>query len=167
MASMYQLTQKAKKILSNARRIATQFNADTISTDHLVAGIITEDSCVAYRVLRDLGIEENVIFASIQQGEIELPEDRELRLGEDIKKTLEYAIEEAEKDQSPVVGTEHILLGLSRDTEFKGMDILIRFGITPEQLRRHTNRVLRDAKEAGEQRQEQSEGREERRGKTE
>ncbi len=153
---MYQLTQKAKKILSNARRIATQFNVDTIGTDHLVAGIITEDSCVAYRVLRDLGIEENWIFASIQKGEIELPEDRELRLGEDIKKTLEYAIEEAEKDQSPMVGTEHILLGLSRDPEFKGMDILIRFGITPEQLRRHTNRILRDAKESGEQRQERS-----------
>ena len=167
MASMYQLTQKAKKILSNARRIATQFNADTIGTDHLVAGIITEDSCVAYRVLRDLGIEENVIFDAIQQGESELPDDRELRLGEDIKKTLEYAIEEAEKEQSPMVGTEHILLGLSRDIEFKGMDILIRFGITPEQLRRHTNRVLREAKEAGEQRQEHSEGREERRSKSE
>jgi len=66
-----------------------------------------------------------------------------------------------------MVGTEHILLGLSRDTKFKGMDILIRFGITPEQLRRHTNRVLRDAKEAGEQRQERSEGREERRDRTE
>lgn len=167
MANMYQLTQKAKKILSNARRIAMQFNADTIGTDHLLAGIIAENSCVAYRVLRDLGIEENVIFGAIQQGESELPDDRDLRLGEDIKKTLEYAIEEAEKDQSPMVGTEHILLGLSRDTEFKGMDILIRFGITPEQLRRHTNRVLRDAKEAGEQRQERSEGREERRDKTE
>ena len=166
MASMYQLTQKAKKILSNARRIATQFNADTIGTDHLVAGIITEDSCVAYRVLRDLGIEENVIFNAIQQGESELPDDHELRLGEDIKKTLEYAIEEAEKDQSPVVGTEHILLGLSRDITFKGMDILIRFGITPEQLRRHTNRILRDAKEAGEQRQDRFDGREERRGKS-
>ena len=167
MASMYQLTQKAKKILSNARRVATQFNADTIGTDHLVAGIITEDSCVAYRVLRDLGIEENVIFDAIPQGESELPDDRELRLGEDIKKTLEYAIEEAEKEQSPMVGTEHILLGLSRDIEFKGMDILIRFGITPEQLRRHTNRVLREAKEAGEQRQDRSEGREERRSKSE
>jgi len=167
LANMYQLTQKAKKILSNARRIAMQFNADTIGTDHLLAGIIAENSCVAYRVLRDLGIEENVIFGAIQQGESELPDDRELRLGEDIKKTLEYAIEEAEKDQSPMVGTEHILLGLSRETEFKGMDILIRFGITPEQLRRHTNRVLRDAKEAGEQRQERSEGREERRDRTE
>jgi len=164
---MYQLTQKAKKILSNARRVATQFNADTIGTDHLVAGIITEDSCVAYRVLRDLGIEENVIFDAIPQGESELPDDRELRLGEDIKKTLEYAIEEAEKEQSPMVGTEHILLGLSRDIEFKGMDILIRFGITPEQLRRHTNRVLREAKEAGEQRQDRPEGREERRSKSE
>ena len=166
MASMYQLTQKAKKILSNARRIATQFNADTIGTDHLVAGIITEDSCVAYRVLRDLGIEENVIFNAIQQGESELPDDRELRLGEDIKKTLEYAIEEAEKEQSPMVGTEHMLLGLSRDITFKGMDILIRFGITPEQLRRHTNRILRDAKEAGEQRQDRFDGREERRSKS-
>ena len=163
---MYQLTQKAKKILSNARRIATQFNADTIGTDHLVAGIITEDSCVAYRVLRDLGIEENVIFNAIQQGESELPDDRELRLGEDIKKTLEYAIEEAEKEQSPMVGTEHMLLGLSRDITFKGMDILIRFGITPEQLRRHTNRILRDAKEAGEQRQDRFDGREERRSKS-
>jgi len=166
LASMYQLTQKAKKILSNARRIATQFNADTIGTDHLVAGIITEDSCVAYRVLRDLGIEENVIFNAIQQGESELPDDRELRLGEDIKKTLEYAIEEAEKEQSPMVGTEHMLLGLSRDITFKGMDILIRFGITPEQLRRHTNRILRDAKEAGEQRQDRFDGREERRSKS-
>jgi len=163
---MYQLTQKAKKILSNARRIAMQFNADKIGTDHLLAGIIAEESCVAYHVLRDLGIEENVIFGAIQQHENPQTE-YELQLGEDIKKTLEYAIEEAEKDQSPMVGTEHILLGLSRDTKFKGMDILIRFGITPEQLRRHTNRVLRDAKEAGEQRQEHSEGREERRDRTE
>ena len=143
-----------------------QFNADKIGTDHLLAGIIAEESCVAYHVLRDLGIEENVIFGAIQQHENPQTE-YELQLGEDIKKTLEYAIEEAEKDQSPMVGTEHILLGLSRETEFKGMDILIRFGITPEQLRRHTNRVLRDAKEAGEQRQEHSEGREERRDRTE
>ncbi len=163
---MYQLTQKAKKILSNARRVATHFNADTIGTEHLVAGIITEDSCVAFRVLRDLGIEENAVFEVIEQGNSELPDGQELRLGEDIKKTLEYAIEEAEKAQSPMVGTEHILLGLTRDITFKGMDILIRFGITPEQLRRHINRVLREAKESGDQRQDLFDGREERRGKS-
>ncbi len=166
MASMYQLTQKAKKILSNARRVATHFNADTIGTEHLVAGIITEDSCVAFRVLRDLGIEENAVFEVIEQGNSELPDGQELRLGEDIKKTLEYAIEEAEKAQSPMVGTEHILLGLTRDIAFKGMDILIRFGITPEQLRRHINRVLREAKESGDQRQDLFDGREERRSKS-
>ena len=41
MASMYELTQKAKKILSNARKIAMQFHAETIGTDHLVAGMIS------------------------------------------------------------------------------------------------------------------------------
>lgn len=167
MASMYELTQKAKKILSNARKIAMQFHADTIGTDHLVAGMISEDSCVAYRVLRDLGIEENVIFGALQQGGSEPPASPELRLGEDIKKTLEYALEEAEKDRAPMVGTEHILLGMSRDVAFQGMDILIHFGITPEQLRRHTNRVLREAKQAGEQRQDRPERSDERRGKTE
>ena len=166
MAENYQLTQKAKKILGNARRIAMTNYSEIIGTHHLLGGIINEDGCVAYRVLRDLGIDEAVIFAAIE--EEKFPE-RELqqRLGEDIKRTLEYAVEEAGKDQSPLVGTEHLLLGLSRDPEFKGMDILIRFGITPEQLRRHTIRVLREAKDAGEQRQERSEGREERRSKTE
>ena len=166
MAENYQLTQKAKKILGNARRIAMHQYSEIIGTHHLLGGIINEEGCVAYRVLRDLGIDEDVIFNVIEQEKYPEREFQQ-RLGEDIKKTLEYAVEEAEKDQSPMVGTEHILLGLSRDPEFKGMDILIRFGITPEQLRRHTNRVLREAKEAGEQRQEQSEGREERRGKTE
>jgi len=166
LAENYQLTQKAKKILGNARRIAMTNYSEIIGTHHLLGGIINEEGCVAYRVLRDLGIDEAVIFAAIE--EEKFPE-RELqqRLGEDIKRTLEYAVEEAGKDQSPLVGTEHLLLGLSRDPEFKGMDILIRFGITPEQLRRHTIRVLREAKDAGEQRQERSEGREERRSKTE
>ena len=166
MADNYQLTQKAKKILGNARRIAMHQYSEIIGTHHLLGGIINEEGCVAYRVLRDLGIDEDVIFNVIEQEKYPEREFQQ-RLGEDIKKTLEYAVEEAEKDQSPMVGTEHILLGLSRDPEFKGMDILIRFGITPEQLRRHTHRVLREAKEAGEQRLEQSEGREERRGKTE
>jgi ATP-dependent Clp protease ATP-binding subunit ClpC len=47
------------------------------------------------------------------------------------------------------------------------MDILIHFGITPEQLRRHTNRVLREAKQAGEQRQDRPERSDERRSKAE
>ena len=166
MAENYQLTQKAKKILGNARRIAMTNYSEIIGTHHLLGGIINEDGCVAYRVLRDLGIDEAVIFAAIEEEKFPARELQQ-RLGEDIKRTLEYAVEEAGKDQSPLVGTEHLLLGLSRDPEFKGMDILIRFGITPEQLRRHTIRVLREAKDAGEQRQERSEGREERRSKTE
>ncbi len=166
MANKYQLTQKAKQILSNARRIATRFHAEAIGTDHLLAGIITEDGCVANRVLRDLGVDESVILNAIMEGGSEQQPDQELRLGEDIKKTLELAIEEAEKDGSPAVGSEHFLLALCRDTELKGMQILTQFGITPEQLRRHTNRVVRETKEADEQRQTRPEEKEERRGRS-
>ncbi|NMD27960.1 MAG: hypothetical protein GYA81_08360, partial [Chloroflexi bacterium] len=95
MAENYQLTQKAKKILGNARRIAMHQYSEIIGTHHLLGGIINEEGCVAYRVLRDLGIDEDVIFNVIEQEKYPEREFQQ-RLGEDIKKTLEYAVEEAE-----------------------------------------------------------------------
>ena len=42
MAENYQLTQKAKKILGNARRIAMHQYSEIIGTHHLLGGIINE-----------------------------------------------------------------------------------------------------------------------------
>ena len=148
---MYQLTQKAKQVLSNARKIATTIQSEVIGTDHLLAGIMTEETCLAYRVLNELGIDESDVLGTIRQGAGEDQPTQELRLGEDIKKLLEYAIEEARNTESPAVGTEHFLLGLCRDVTFSGMEILANFGISQGQLRRHTMRVMKDLKDSSTQ----------------
>jgi ATP-dependent Clp protease ATP-binding subunit ClpC len=43
------------------------------------------------------------------------------------------------------IGTEHLLLGLVRQGEGVGIDVLRRLGITPEQIRRQTQRILQES----------------------
>ena len=43
------------------------------------------------------------------------------------------------------IGTEHLLLGLVRQGEGVGLDVLRRLGITPEQIRRQTRRILQES----------------------
>ena len=46
------------------------------------------------------------------------------------------------------IGTEHLLLGLIRSNEGTAMDVLRKLGITPEQIRRQTRRVLQESSTA-------------------
>jgi ATP-dependent Clp protease ATP-binding subunit ClpC len=55
----------------------------------------------------------------------------------------EYAVEAAHGHH--YIGTEHLLLGLVRYGEGVAMDVLHKLGITPEQIRRQTRRVLQES----------------------
>ena len=61
------------------------------------------------------------------------------------QQVLEYAIEEARRMGHHYIGTEHLLLGLVRMTEGVAMDVLRKLGVTPEQIRRQTRRVLQES----------------------
>jgi ATP-dependent Clp protease ATP-binding subunit ClpC len=62
-----------------------------------------------------------------------------------MQQVLEYAVEEARQMGHHYIGTEHILLGLVRYDEGIAMDVLRRLGVTPEQIRRQTRRVLQES----------------------
>jgi len=57
---------------------------------------------------------------------------------------LEFAIEEARHLSHQYIGTEHLLLGLVR-VEGTGLEVLNKLGITPDQVRRQTRRVLHES----------------------
>jgi ATP-dependent Clp protease ATP-binding subunit ClpC len=54
-------------------------------------------------------------------------------------------MEEARRMGHHYIGTEHLLLGLVRQGEGVGLEVLRRLGITPEQVRRQTRRVLQES----------------------
>jgi ATP-dependent Clp protease ATP-binding subunit ClpC len=58
---------------------------------------------------------------------------------------LEYAVDEARRLGHHYIGTEHLLLGLVRYGEGVANDVLRKLGVTPEQIRRQTRRVLQES----------------------
>jgi ATP-dependent Clp protease ATP-binding subunit ClpC len=147
---MERFTQRARRVLSLAHQEAERMRQETISTEHLLLGLIQEEGGVAGRVLRDLGLEPERVQEMVERlsgygqyrgGKIELSPG--------VQQVLEFAIEEARRMGHHYIGTEHLLLGLVRSTEGRAMDVLRKLGVTPEQIRRQTRRVLSESSGSG------------------
>jgi ATP-dependent Clp protease ATP-binding subunit ClpC len=146
VSSMDRFTQRARRVLSLAHQEAERMRHNYIGTEHLLMGLIREEGGVAGRVLRELGLEADRVQEIIERltgtgsyrgGKIDLSPGTEQVLG--------FGVEEARKMGHHYIGTEHILLGLIRYGEGVAMDVLRRMGITPEQVRRQTRRVLQES----------------------
>ena len=61
---MERFTQRARHVLSLAHQEAEGMHQSTIGTEHLLLGLIEEEGSVAGRVLRDLGLEVEVLLAA-------------------------------------------------------------------------------------------------------
>jgi ATP-dependent Clp protease ATP-binding subunit ClpC len=145
MASMEKFTQRARRVLALAHQEAEVAHQGLIGTEHLLLGLLIEEGGVAGRVLRELGLETNRVREMIQRvsGEGRF-ESAKIELAADTQLVLEYAIEEARKMGHHYIGTEHLLLGLVR-SEGAGMEVFKKLGVTPDQVRRQTRRVLQES----------------------
>ena len=145
MASMEKFTQRARRVLSLAHQEAERAQQGLIGTEHLLLGLLEEDGGVAGRVLRELGLELERVREMIQRVNVEGHfESGKVELAPDTQLVLEYALEEARKMGHHYVGTEHLLLGLVR-SEGAAMEVLKKLGVTPDQVRRQTRRVLQES----------------------
>jgi ATP-dependent Clp protease ATP-binding subunit ClpC len=117
-----------------------------IGTEHLLLGLIREEGGVAGRVLRELGLEAERVQEIIERltgpGEYR---GGKLDLAPGTQQVLEYAVEEARRMGQHYIGTEHLLLGLVRLNEGVAMDVLRKLGVSAEQIRRQTRRVLQES----------------------
>src|SRR5512140_71576 len=145
MASMEKFTQRARRVLSLAHQEAANARQGLIGTEHLLLGLLEEDGGVAGRVLRALGLETARVREMVQRvsGEGRFASDK-IELSPDTQLVLEYAIDEARKMGHHYIGTEHLLLGLVR-SEGAAMGVLKKLGVTPDQVRRQTRRVLQES----------------------
>jgi ATP-dependent Clp protease ATP-binding subunit ClpC len=144
MAGMERFTQRARRVLSLAHQEAERSHQESIGTEHLLLGLIEEDGGVAGRVLRELGLESVRVREMV--GRVSMDGNSvsgKLELASDTQQVLEYAVEEARHLGHHYIGTEHILLGLVR-VEGSAMEVLRRLGVTADQIRRQTRRVLNE-----------------------
>ncbi len=146
MSGMDHFTQRARRVLSLAHQEAERMRHNYIGTEHLLLGLIKEEGGVAGRVLRELGLEAERVQEMIERltgpGQFR---GGKLDLSPGTQQVLEYAVEEARRMGHHYIGTEHLLLGLVRYGEGVAIDVLRKLGVSQEQIRRQTRRVLQES----------------------
>jgi ATP-dependent Clp protease ATP-binding subunit ClpC len=145
LAGTERFTQRAREVLRLAHQEAEIMNQSQIGTEHLLMALVQEDGGVAGRVLRELGLEPERVREMLERvsgyGEGG-GEKLDLTLSAGVQQVLEFAVEEARRLNQQFIGTEHLLLGLIRSGEGNAPEMLRKLGVTAEQIRRQTRRVM-------------------------
>jgi ATP-dependent Clp protease ATP-binding subunit ClpC len=144
---MERFTQRARRVLSLAQDEAERLQHNYIGTEHLLLGLIREEGGVAGRVLRELGLDQRRVEELVERMTRATTRTTSVQpeLSPGTKRVLELAVDEARRMGHHYIGTEHLLLGLVRLTEGVAIDILKRLGVSPEEVRRSTRRVLQES----------------------
>ena len=120
-------TDRARQVLVLAQEQARLLNHGFIGTEHILLGLLAEGTGVAARVLTDLGM--TVDGARAEVTEIIGPAPGHAEGGVPpftprAKRVLELSLREALSLSHNYIGTEHMLLGLVREGEGVGAQII-------------------------------------------
>ncbi|HEX5871965.1 MAG TPA: ATP-dependent Clp protease ATP-binding subunit, partial [Longimicrobium sp.] len=141
----YNFTDRVRKVLAMAREEAIRLQHDYVGTEHILLGLIREGEGVAAAVLNNLNVDldqvQEKVEESVRRGKATIALG-ELPYTSRAKKVLEFAMAEARELNHSYVGTEHLLLGLLREEKGIAAEVLGQLGVTLEDARRETLKLL-------------------------
>jgi ATP-dependent Clp protease ATP-binding subunit ClpC len=145
MASRFEkFSERARRVLTLAQEEAQHLNHSYIGTEHILLGLLREEEGVAAKVLTNLSVSLSKVRSGVEFiiGHGEKPSTGEIGLTPRAKRVIELAIDEARNLGHNYIGTEHLLLGLLHEGGGVAAGVLDSFGITLEQVRAETTRIL-------------------------
>ena len=129
--------KKARRVIFFARYEASQFGSPYIETEHLLLGLLRESKVITAKLLNGSdsveAIRRKVESKSTQRDKVSTSVD--LPLSNESKRVLAYGAEEAERLGHKHIGTEHRLLGLLREKNSFGEQLLNQENLTLEKAR--------------------------------
>ncbi len=138
-------TERARKVMTLARQEAQKLNNDYIGTEHILLGLVQEGSGVAAQVLKNLDVDLRKVRAEVErlveQGTNPVS-GSQLPFTPRAKRVLELALEEAQNLGHNYIGTEHLLLGLIRESDGPAAHVLQNLGVKPEEVREEVVELL-------------------------
>ncbi len=142
----YNFTDRVRKVLQMAREEAARLHHEYVGTEHILLGLIREGEGVAAAVLTNLSVDlddiQEKIEETVKKGKAAAAAGPDLPYTSRAKKVLELAMTEARELNHSYVGTEHLLLGLLREEKGIAAQVLNDAGVTLEQSRAETLRLL-------------------------
>ena len=122
-------TDQARRVVVLAQEEARMLGHGYIGTEHILLGLLAEGEGLAARALAALEISLDAARAQIAEiiGE-GTGRPGHIPFTPRTKKVLELSLREAQRLGDSYIGTEHILLGLAREGEGVGAQVLVRLG---------------------------------------
>ena len=130
-------TSKAKKALDHAKRIAKNLSCNYIGSEHILAGLLKENTGVAAIVLKENNVEFDKLINLITElisgeGSIELADKPGYSPRSEM--ILKCAVEQADKFDSEEIGTEHLLLAIVFEGDSAAFRLLNTMGVNVQKL---------------------------------
>ena len=146
-------SKKAKAVLQAARIAARNLGSDSVTTEHLLLGLVREDSGFAAETLRALKINLNELGENVQRslssnGGIMTVGDAHgalLSFTTRCKAALFNAAKIAKEEGDQYIGPEHLMLAILQQAESPAAGTLSTFGVTYENFESTLQQIKREA----------------------
>ena len=107
-ATQIPFSPDAKRVLERALREAVRLGHNYIGTEHLLLGLLREDDCAGYRVLKELGTDVEQLRELILELIATRPERRGLPHAPDVSAALSRAADAAREEGAEQVELRHL-----------------------------------------------------------
>jgi ATP-dependent Clp protease ATP-binding subunit ClpC len=130
-------TDRARRVVVLAQEEARFLEHTYLGTEHILLGIVREGEGVAVRALESLGISLSRVRLAVEEtigrgGSVPVAAPQ---FTPGAKRVLELSAQESRAWGHAYIGTEHILLGLIREGEGVGAEVLAKLGADLERTR--------------------------------
>ena len=133
-------TDRARRVIVLAQEEARTLQHNYIGTEHLLLGLIREGEGVAAKALASKGVTLDDTRKQVEEmiGKGNAAPNGHIPFTPHAKQVLELSLREALQLGHSYIGTEHILLGLIREGEGVGTQVLIKMDVDLGELRSAT-----------------------------
>lgn len=128
-------TTHARTVLELAFRAAKERNHNYIGTEHLLVGLVHDERSLAAHLLHTIGVTPQQVSQAVERvGRGAVAPTAEPALAPRTIQVLDYAAAAQAQGGQPLIGSEHLLLGLIREGHGMAMTILRDLGVDVQGL---------------------------------
>jgi ATP-dependent Clp protease ATP-binding subunit ClpC len=131
--------------MRDSKDLAIKLGNEAIDTIHVLQGVWSSDGSVACAVLKNLGVKPTTFKKAMSkilvQGTKQHTPGAKIPFTADMKEALSLASEASKTMGSNVVGTEHLLLGITF-TKGSASLVLANLGITADEIKKEIDTIL-------------------------
>ncbi|MGQ9888269.1 MAG: Clp protease N-terminal domain-containing protein [Aggregatilineales bacterium] len=145
MVNNSRYSHHARRALKHADDLAAQYRHPTVDTGHLLVGVMLTEGSIGCDVLHSLNLTASralPFLPSLFSQSTDDASDHSSSAGA-LDQALALAADESVWLEQPYIGTEHLLLGLTRTSAGSAGLLLKRLESSAERLRREVRRRLR------------------------